>query len=336
MNKLISIIIVNYNGKKWLKKCLDSLFYQTYKNFEIIFVDNASSDESVEFVKQYYPEVKIIINKENLGFAGGNNVGYENSKGEYILLLNNDTVVTKDFLKILVGYLDGNKDVGIVQPKIYLTRGEKLLDSTGSFLTQTGFLQHSGLFETDHGQYDEIREIFSAKGACMLIKKELIEKIGFLDENYFAYFEETDLCWRTWLAGYKTVFLPKAVIYHDMGLTVRKLPSSFIDYHSFKNRICTLIKNLEAKNLLIIMPIHLFCCAGISFLFFIKLKFRNSWAIWRAIGWNIRHLEEIYQKRANVQKHIRLVTDKEIFKLLNRKTCFKDSLKSLKGYLKRW
>ena len=332
---LVSVIIVNWNGKKWLGKCLNSLYKQTYRNFEIIFVDNASVDGSVEFVKEFYPKVKIIINKENLGFAGGNNVGYENSIGKYIMLLNNDTFVTKDFLEILVDYLDRNKNVGIVQPKMYLTRGEKLLDSAGSFLTKTGFLKHTG-FVTDRGQYNQIKEIFSAKGACMLIKKELIEKIGFFDEDYFAYFEETDFCWRAWLAGYKTVFLPQAVIYHDMGLTSGKFSSSFIDYHSFKNRIGTLVKNLEAKNLLIIMPIHLFCCAGISFLFFVKLKFENSWAIWRAIGWNIKNLGKIYRKRVNVQKHIRLVTDEEIFKLINRKICFKDSSKSLKSYLRRW
>ncbi|MDD4606956.1 MAG: glycosyltransferase family 2 protein [Patescibacteria group bacterium] len=336
MNKKVSIIIVNYNGKKWIKKCFDSLHEQNYKNIEIIFVDNASIDGSVELIKRFYPEVKIIINKENLGFVGGNNIGYQNSTGDYILLLNNDTIVTKDFLEVLVAFLNKNKDVGVVQPKIYLTKEDGLLDCTGSFLNKTGFLQHVGFLEKDRGQYNKEKEIFSAKGACMLIKRELIEKINLFDDDYFAYFEETDFCWRSWLAGCKTIFLPQSIIYHDMGLTSRNLPSPFIDYHSFKNRICTLIKNLGIKNLIFILPLHLFLCVIISFLFFIKGRTKNGWAIIKAIKWNIINIRNNFQKRKYIQQKIRIINDKTIFNINNNQFSLKKNLKNLFLYLKRW
>jgi len=335
MQDLVSIVIVNWNGEKWLKKCLESLAMQIYKNIEIIFVDNASTDGSINFVKQFYPKIKIVINQKNLGFAGGNNIGVMNATGKYILLLNNDTTVNNDFLSILVDYLEKNIDVGIVQPKIYLTREKGLLDATGSFLTKTGFLKHTG-FEIDHGQHNTIQQIFSAKGACILIRKEVIEKVGLFDDDYFAYFEETDFCWRTWLAGYKIIFLPQSIIYHDMGLTCRKFPSSFADYLSFKNRIRTHIKNLSFPKLIYILPVHLVITILFAIIYLVLGKFRNSYAVLKAWAWNIANLRKTLKKREKIQNEIRKISDKKLFPIIMQKLDVAITLNHLKRYLKRW
>ncbi len=143
--RLVSVIIVNQNGKKYLEKCLTSLKNQGYKNIEIILVDNASIDDSVDFTKKIFPDAKIKINSENLGFAEPNNIGYNLSEGDYVLFLNNDTEVKKDFLHPLVSILESNKDVGGVQSKILFMDNPTVLDSVGAFLTYSGILYYYGI-----------------------------------------------------------------------------------------------------------------------------------------------------------------------------------------------
>lgn len=320
MKDLVSIIIVNWNGKKFLKKCFSSLEKINYPNYEIILVDNGSTDGSVEYIKKNFPQVKIIQNKENLGFAEANNIGYQQAKGKYILLLNNDTEVTPDFLNRLVTVLKSDEKIGVVQPKILLSSQPSKIETVGSYLTSTGFLYHFG-WEKDakKPKYNLRQEIFSARGACMLIKKEVVEKVGLFDKDFFAYFEETDFCWRTWLAGYKIIYVPNSVICHKGGGTASRISLPFIDYHSFKNRICTLIKNLELKNLLKILPLHLLLCLGISFFFFLKGELKHGFAILRGIGWNIKNLRKNWQKRRIVQRQIRKIPDKELLPKIKRK-----------------
>jgi len=321
--KLVSVIIVNWNGIRFLKDCLSSIYKQKYKKIEVIVVDNASIDDSVKFIKKNFPKVKIIRNKKNLGFAEANNIGYFQSKGELILFLNNDTKVTNNFLMALVKAIEKNPKAGGVQSKIFLMNENKTLDSVGAFLTNTGFLYHYGVAKKDSTLYDRSIPIFSAKGACMLFKKEVLEAIRvkgeIFDSRYFAYFEETDMCHRVWLAGFEIFFIPSSVIFHVMGGTSKKLASAFVQGHSFKNRINSYLKNLETLSLFKLLPIHLVMCEIVSFVYLFKkrpdLFYAINWAIW----WNIVNLPQTLSKRTIIQEKIRQVSDFQLLSIIQKK-----------------
>lgn len=312
--ELVSIIIPNWNGKEHLKKCLCSLENLDYPNYEIILVDGNSSDGSVEFIKENYPQVEIVQNDRNLGFAETNNIGYKKAKGEYILFLNNDTEVEPDFLLILIKKLNEDKDIVGVQPKFLQMDNHEALDCIGDFLTFSGFLYHFGYRKkADNPKYLKTMELFAMKGVAMLFKRSVLEEVGVFDSDFFAYFEETDLCWRMQLAGYKIAYIPESIVYHKGKGTSSKINFSFIDYHSFKNRICSLIKNLEFKSLLKILPIHLCLCVLCGITLVLKGEISHGIAIFKAIGWNIANFEQTLKKRRFVQKNIRKITDKELF-----------------------
>jgi GT2 family glycosyltransferase len=319
---LISIIIVNWNGMGWLKKCLPSLSKQTYNNFELILVDNASIDDSVSWTKRHYPKTKIIVNEKNLGFSHANNIGYKNATGDYVLFLNNDTITTSTFLTEAVKVLECDQKIGGVQSKLLLMDDHTTLDSVGAFLTPTGFLYHYGFRQKDHPKYDKEIDLYTAKGACMMFKKEVLKKVevdGWIfDPDYFAYFEETDMCHRVWLAGYRIVYAYKSVIYHKMGATSSSMDNAFVQYHSFKNRISSYCKNLGLYRLILILPVHLIFCLGMIFALLLTRRYKTSWSIVRAMGWNIRNLPNTLRKRMYVQKTIRKVKDNEFWHIIWR------------------
>lgn len=323
MNKLISVVIVNWNGKKFLKECLSSLIVQDYKNIEIILVDNNSKDGSVEYIKKNFPKTKIIVNKGNLGFAEGNNVGYKYATGDYILFLNNDTKVTNNFISELVKVLEGDKKIGGAQSKILLMDDPTRLDSVGAFLTNTGFLYHYGIEKKDSLKYNRQIDIYSAKGACMIFKREVLEKIKvdeeIFDSRYFAYFEETDMCHRVWLSGYRIVFAPKSVIYHKMGGTSAKLDNAFVQYHSFKNRINSYIKNLGMRELLKILVVHVLICEAFAVFSLLRLKFKLFLSIQKATIWNIIEIHTTLSKRRYIQTEIRKRTDISFYPYITSK-----------------
>jgi len=244
-NPLVSIIILTYkNGLKDVKKCLISLSAVSYKPFEIILVDNASTDNTVIYIEKHFPNVKVIQNRWNMGFCTGNNQGLEIAKGKYILFFNNDAIATPDFLSILVEEFVKDNKLGAIQPKIRQLRDKSLLDACASYLTNTGFLYHYGYSQNQANQkYNKKLYMYSVKGACFLARKSLIDRIGLFDDDYFAYFEETDFCHRVWLSGFKIGYLPSSEIYHLGG--AGKEASPFIQFHSYKNRIHTYLKNFE-------------------------------------------------------------------------------------------
>lgn len=319
MKNLISIIIVNWDGKKHLEICIPSLLnIITSYDLEIIVVDNGSIDGSIEYLESYESiirkkniNLKIIKNKKNLGFAPANNQGYRVAKGNLILFINNDTKVPRNFLDPLVEVLLSDPKIGAVQPKILYLDEPLKIDSTGSFFTKTGILYHRGHQKIDRGQFDKQDEIFSMKGACMLFKRSVLEKVGLFDESFFAYFEETDLCHRVWLAGFKVLYSPRSVIYHKVGGSTSKVGSPFIQFHSFKNRISTYLTNFETGTLLWLMPIHILLSFTAGILFLVMGKFEHFLAVFKAFFWIIFNFRMIIKKRNNVQKNIRKISDKE-------------------------
>lgn len=321
MKALISIVIVNWNSKDDLKECLESLSVINYKEIEIILVDNASKDDSLQFVKKNFPKVAIVKSDKNLGFAGGNNLGFKKCNGKYVLFLNNDTITTEDFLTPLVKFMEERTDVGIVQPKILFHRpGTSLhqkINSVGSFLLNTGFLYH-----LDYGKpvknMKAPYEIFSAYGACFLVRKKVIDKVGLFDTAYFAYFEETDFCHRVWLSGWKVMVFPGTCIYHKGAKTAKRLPTAFIQYHSFKNRLFTYLKNFDNVNLIKIFIPHLLICEISSLLYLLFLKPDYTLAIQKAIFWNLLNFGKIKKDRQKVQREIRKISDRQFIPKLTK------------------
>lgn len=316
---LVSVIIVNWNGRRYLEDCLGSLAKSTYRNIEIFFVDNASTDDSVSYVKEKFPGINIIENLRNLGFAEGHKVAYKKAKGEAILLLSTDTIIKENALEELMKMLYSERNIGAVQPKLLMYPEKNLIDSIGSFFLLTGLLYHYGR-EKDHRQpiYNKPMEVFSAKGACILLKKEVLEKTGLFDKDYFAYFEETDLCQRIWLSSYRVVYAPKAVVYHKGGGASGQMVPSYIQFHSFKNRICTYLKNLSLKYLMVIIPLTILMYECATAFFILQAKFSLAWAMQRSIIWNIVHIRETLKKRRYVQTKIRVVSDDSFLPKLTR------------------
>lgn len=308
----VSIIVVNFNQVRITLNCLKSLSKISYPNYEIIVIDNNSSDNSAEVISRKYPKIKLLQNTSNLGYAGGNNTGLEYCKGKYILILNNDTKVTSNFLEPLVEDMLLDKKLGIVQSKILVMDNPKLLDNVISFQTITGFLYHKGYLDKDGEKYRKFLYSFSAKGACILINKKIL-KLGLFDDDFFAYFEETDLCWRSWLLGFKVGFEPKSIIYHKMGVTSAKMNRSFIHYHSFKNRIRTILKNAEIFTLIWMLPIHITLCLTLA-IYFIFTELNGTKSILRAFWWNLLNLPETLRLRSKIQ-YARKISDSQIFRL---------------------
>jgi GT2 family glycosyltransferase len=305
---LVSIVIVNWNGISNLKDLFPSLEKVKYKNFEIIIVDHGSTDGSLEYIRKNYPKTKVLAKNKNLGFALGNNVGVREARGEYILLLNNDTLIEPDFLDYLVNAIK-NENVGVVQPKIIFADSKKL-QSAGTYLTSYGFLYHLGYDKNpEDKKYQKSYEIFSANGSCMLIKHEVIDKVGLFDKDFFLYFEETDFCWRVWLAGYTIKYIPKAVIYHKGGRTAKTLSSTFINFHSFKNRIAAIIKNAGVWELTKTLTLHLILCQGIFLIYLCLFKLKFAFSIQNAIYWNLINFKRTFRKRKLIQKSFRKVSD---------------------------
>lgn len=318
---MVTIIIVNWNGFSNLKECLESLRKITYRDIELVIVDNGSTDNSVDYIKKQkavFRKLVLVENDKNLGFAQGNNLGYLPSKGDLLLFLNNDTLVEKDFLEPLIKKITSDPKIGAVQPKILAYPQRNIIDSVGSYLLPTGFLYHLGHKKLDQPRYNFGSEIFTMKGACMLFKRKVLEKVGLFDRDYFAYFEETDLCQRAWLAGYKILYVPESKIYHKGGETAKSLNPSFIQFHSFKNRIFTYLKNFESSYLLKIAIPHLIFCELISTLYLLTLKFSLGLAIQKAIFWNILHFKKILQEREKIAK-IRKVSDSDFIPKIIRR-----------------
>lgn len=298
---LVSILLVNWNGKADLAVCLTSLAAVTYAHREIILVDNASSDGSVEWVKSHYKGVRVVQNAENVGFAKGHEAGVAKACGKYVLLLNVDTRVEPSFLEPLVDRLEKDKGIGVVQPKVLLGSNPKLIDSVGAFFLRSGLLYHYGR-EKDETlpRYNHPMDIFSAKGVCMLFRREVIDRVGLFDPDYFAYFEETDFCMRVWLGGWRVVYEPSSRITHAGGAASSKQPSAFIVYHASKNVICTYLKNFSIsyawRTVISITLMYGVWC----FISLVTGKFSQAHAILRAFWWNIVHINETIRKRRMV------------------------------------
>lgn len=237
-----SLIIPNWNGAHLLSACLQSINEQTFRDFEVIVVDNGSLDNSLEVIKKVLPKTKVIALPENVGFSPAVNKGIKAAQGKYIVLINNDAKLDKNCLNFLIQAADLHEEVGFVAAKMLNFFDKTVIDSAGDYIDAVGHANNIGFGEKDGPKFSKEGSLFLATGGGSLFKKEVFEKVGLLDEDYFAYFEDVDLCLRAQLQGYKGWFEPKAVIFHIHKATSGK-NKPFLEYLQFRNMAATIIKD---------------------------------------------------------------------------------------------
>ncbi len=317
MKKLIaSVIIPNWNGSKLLGDCLKSLSKQTFKDFEITLVDNGSTDDSLKYVKNNFPEVRTIALQKNFGFSKAINEGVKVTKAEYVVFLNNDTGVDKNFLRSLIRCVDSHPEVISVNSKLLSFYDKEIIDGVGILINEVGQARSIGWQEKDKGQFNSEQYIFGATGGASLFRRDDFIKVGLFDKKYFMYSEEVDFSFRAQFLGYRSIFCPEAIVYHKHKATSKKLPA-YIEYWQFRNMTQTIIKDFPAGILfkrwrwLKIILVHLNT-------YFYQIKSGFWWAPFLADLWILFHLPELLFARKRIQSG-RKVSDEYIESFMKKK-----------------
>ncbi|WP_316931482.1 glycosyltransferase family 2 protein [Psychroserpens sp. Hel_I_66] len=302
----VAIVILNWNGKELLEKFLPSVT-QYSESAEVYVADNASTDDSVAFIKLKFPKVKIIENATNGGYAKGYNDALQQVDADVFCLLNSDVEVTPNWLNPIISEFEINDSTAIIQPKILDYKNRTFFEyagAAGGFIDQYGYAYCRGrIFDTiekDDHQYDNDLEIFWTSGACFFIRKSIFEILGGFDESYFAHYEEIDLCWRAFNAGFKAKYIGASTVYHVGGATLNTVNPKKT-YLNFRNSLFTLTKNAEGVLFGIIFTrLTLDGIAGLRFL--LRLKFAHFVAILRAHFSFYWHLPRLLSERKKLPK----------------------------------
>ena len=311
MNPKISVVMVNFNGKDIVTTSLKAVFSQSYKNIEVIVVDNNSKDGSIEEIKKF-KKVKLVQNKENLGYTGINS-GLKHCKGKYIFFTNNDISLSKDALKHLVALLEKNDEVGIASPKI-VNYFDKNLKSCGTWLSRSFYNGHFSCSK------DFMKEI--PTNGVALIRKSLVDSFGYLfDSDYFIYAEDVDLCLRTRLIGKTVVHVPNAILYHMHGMTVKKQPKYHQTFRLEKNLLTTYFKIFNVSTILLFFPFVLAMRIVAIAKDIISLNFSNVFARLGAFFYVLFSIPSIISKRSKLQK-MRKKPDSFILRVFSEKYLF--------------
>lgn len=316
MHKMVSICIVNWNGMSYLPRCLDSIDKQDYQGkIEIIIVDNASTDGSLEYLEERQKGIKLLKNNVNKGFSYAHNQAIKISRGEYILPLNFDVFIESNFIDEIVKDIESDHQIGVVSGKLYKQiNGNKsrLIDSTGIMMEHC-FMRPRGEFEKDKGQYDSPENfmVFGACGAAPFYRRAMLEDIKcfneFFDEDFVNYVEDVDLSWRAQIRGWKCIYNPKAIAYHERGATRRnnrKIQNEYLIY-GFRNRYCSMIKNITSEY----WKKNKFKIIGRELLFLLSsVNGVSRFVRLKALGLTIKMLKKMLAKRKIIQQR-KLVFD---------------------------
>lgn len=320
-NPLVSVLVLNYNGKRFLDDCFNSLVRQTYSNAEIIMIDNKSTDDSVDYIRQRFPNVIIFQNGVNGGFSLAYNNSFKLAKGKYFVILNNDVAVDPGWLEPLVEMAESRPEIGALQPKLVsMTEPGKFeyAGASGGYLDRFGFAFARGRvfykIEDDHGQYDEPARVFWTTGAAMFVRAEALQYSGLLDVDFVHHFEEIDLCYRLNLAGYELWAVPQSKVMHYGGGVITYDSYKKI-YWNHRNSVFMMLKCLEGKNLFPVI-FQRFLLDGIAWWeSFFSFNYKRMTALPHAYFWLVTHPCLIRKKRKEV-KQLRKVSDNEVFKLM--------------------
>ena len=266
MDTKISIIVPNFNGKKFLKICFDSILNQNYSSYEIIIIDNGSSDGSVQYIYEKYPEFTLIQNKENLGFAAAVNQGIKASNADYIFLLNNDVELEQDSISNLLKCIEKDENIFAVSSMMIQYNDRSKMDDAGDEYTILGWTRKVGDGKSPD-LYTAEREIFSACAGAALYRKSILDELGYFDENFFAYMEDVDISYRARIKGYKCVYCPEAVVYHFGSGTSGSRYNEFKIRLAARNNVYVPYKNMPLPQL-ILNGIFLLAGYFIKYIFF--------------------------------------------------------------------
>lgn len=259
---LVSIIIVNWNGRELLTRCLAALSGQTRRDFEVVVVDNGSSDGSAEFLRREHPGARLVALDQNTGFAGGNNAGLAVSRGRFIVTLNNDMEPCPDWLEKLAAGFERDPRIGSCVGKMFFYDRHDIINSAGDVLLFDGQGVNRGLNEKDRGHYEREEYVPAATAGAAAYRREMLEETGFFDERYFAYFEDVDLSLRAIRRGWRCLYVPSAVAYHRHMSTTKKMGEDFLIFHATRNKFWNILKDFP--NMLIV-PALLYSLGGSLF-----------------------------------------------------------------------
>ena len=252
----VSVIIPNFNGKKYLKDCLDALLIQDFSSYEIVLVDNGSKDGSVQYLRQNYPQVRLVALAENTGFCGAVNVGIRTSQAKYILLLNNDTIVEKGFIQALVQDIKKSPDIFSCQAKMLQMHDKSRIDDAGNYYCALGWAFADGKGKPEE-KYNKRKKIFASCAGAAIYRKSILDEIGYFDEEHFAYLEDLDIGYRARLYGYENWFCPTARVYHVGSGTSGSRYNLFKIRYSSRNNIYMLYKNMPFWQIVLNLPLFL-------------------------------------------------------------------------------
>lgn len=302
MQQKVAVVILNYNGKKFLERFLKDVIHLSAPH-QVIVADNASTDDSIAYLKHHFPDLTLIQNSVNTGYAGGYNEALKHINVDYFVLLNNDVEVSTNWLQPLIEFMSSNEGVAACQPKLLDQNHKNLFEyagASGGFIDKYGYPFCRGrIFESieeDKGQYDDTREVFWVSGACLMVRSNIFWELGGFDTDYFAHMEEIDLCWRIQNLGHKVYVVPQSKVYH-VGAGTLKKQSAQKTYLNFKNSLVTLTKNHPSKGLFskILMRLLLDGVAGSRFA--LKLQFGQLIAILQAHASYYWNLDSTLNKR---------------------------------------
>ena len=305
----VAVVILNWNGISFLEKFLPNVLLCTGGEAEVIVADNGSTDDSVAFMQTHFPDVRLIVNKQNFGYAQGYNVALSQVDADYYVLLNSDVEVTPNWISPIIELMDADLSIAACQPKLLSYTDRQKMEYAGAgggFIDKLGYPFCRGrLFQTleqDHGQFDDTREVFWASGACMFVRASVFWEAEGLDKDFFAHMEEIDFCWRAKNLGYRIMYYGKSVIYHVGGGSLPK-SSARKTYLNIRNNLIMLYKNLPDKELrkAFFKRFFLDGIAAIHFLFS-SGGFKSCWAVTRAHASFQRTKKRTMVKRRRIQQ----------------------------------
>jgi len=303
----VTVVVLNYNGKKRIKECLGSIFRMNYPQFKVVVVDNGSSDGSLDSVRKKYPQVKTVKYDRNHGFAKAYNMALEEIESEFIVLLNNDVTVEPNWLRELMPYIIYDNEVSAVTPKMLFMQNTCAINAAGGKCDIYGSGWNRGNGEKDNGQYERVEEVFYANCGAIVIRRDAWKDVGSFDEQYFLYSEDLDWCWRARLKGYKIVYVPYSRIYHEW----RASNGPIIPLLE-RNWLATALKNYDSGTLMRLAPKFVALKSAVAaWLLFNGRNVSERFAVFDGFLWNLKMFRDTWKKRLLIQAS-RKIDDKEI------------------------
>lgn len=345
MSARVTVVVPNWNGERFLNLCLSSLRRQSFEDFETILVNNGSTDNSVDFTRQNFPEVRIVSLSENRGFSAAVNAGIQASQAEYVVLLNNDTEVDPGWLEALVRAAESHPEAGFFASKLVDFHDRRVLDGAGDALRRSGLPYRIGHRELDRGQFDEPAFVFGACAAGAMYRRAIFEEIGLFDEDFFSNCEDVDISFRAQLAGYRCLYVPGSLVYHIGSASTGGKRSSTNTRLGTQNSLNVLVKNLPAR--LVWRSGHSFIVGQlsrlvVSALFGVLRAYLEGLAgAWRLLPSMLRKRKEIQNRRRVSDAYVRQLLQESSHQVVeSRRRCVRDQiqlrLERRKGIFEGW